>query len=441
MLGMTLAYQLAQQGQKVTLIESEETVGGLASTWQLGDITWDKHYHVTLLSDIEYLSLLDELGLKEEMQWVETKTGFYTDEKLYSMSNSVEFLSFPPLNLVDKLRLGVTIFYASRIKDWKKLESILVTDWLRRLSGKRTFEKIWLPLLRSKLGNSYQNVSAAFIWTTIARMYAARRSGLKKEMFGYNPGGYGRILDTFKARLESLGVEIRTSTRITSSLHLQDGVKLFTNKRLIGEYDRVVFTVPGQVIANTCPQLRPAELSKLENLKYQGIICASVLLKQPLAKYYVTNITCDWVPFTGVIEMTCLVNPGIFNGLSLVYLPKYIHQDSAEFSLSDEEIKEQFIKALLRMYPHLSSTDIVEFKVSRVKRVFALPVLNYSQAIPSIKTSLQNIFIVNSSQIINGTLNVNETVKLANSAARYLLAQEQSQSNKEYDSECLGANV
>jgi protoporphyrinogen oxidase len=115
------------------------------------------------------------------------------------MSNSVEFLRFPPLNIVDKVRLGATIFYASRVKDWSRLEKIAVSDWLRRLSGKRNFEKIWLPLLRSKLGESYRRTSAAFIWATIARMYAARRTGLKKEMFGYVPGGYARVLEKYSA--------------------------------------------------------------------------------------------------------------------------------------------------------------------------------------------------------------------------------------------------
>ena len=64
--------------------------------------------------------------------------------------------------------------------------------WLRRWSGERTFERIWLPLLKSKLGENYRLTSAAFIWATIARMYAARRPGLKREMFGYVEGGYDR---------------------------------------------------------------------------------------------------------------------------------------------------------------------------------------------------------------------------------------------------------
>jgi hypothetical protein len=37
-----------------------------------------------------------------------------------------------------------------------------------------------------------------------------------------------------------------------------------------------------------------------------------------------------------------------------------------------------------------------------------------------VETSLPNVFIVNSAQIVNGTLNVNETVALANQGARRL---------------------
>ena len=48
---------------------------------------------------------------------------------------------------------------------------------------------------------------AAFIWATIARMYAARRSGLKEERFGYVPGGYARVLEKADAAA-ALGVAV-----------------------------------------------------------------------------------------------------------------------------------------------------------------------------------------------------------------------------------------
>ena len=423
MLGMTLAHRLAQAGKKVTLYESADRFGGLASAWQLGDITWDRHYHVTLLSDTHLRSLLDELGLEKEMQWVSTRTGFYTDEKLYSMSNSLEFLQFPPLNLIDKFRLGVTIFYASKIQDWRKLEKIPVADWLRKLSGKRTFEKIWLPLLRSKLGENYKQTSAAFIWTTIARMYAARRTGLKKEMFGYVPGGYARILARFAEFLQQENVSLKLNSAVSKAFTTNYGtVKLEFADGHQAEHDQVVFTTPGSVAAQVCAALSSAEKQKLNDIQYQGIICASLLLKKPLAGYYVTNITETWVPFTAVIEMSALVDNQAFGGNSLVYLPKYFAADDPILKLSDEEIESKFIAALEKMYPHLKREDVVAFKISRVRHVFPLPTLNYSEQMPEMKTSLPGIFIVNSAHIVNGTLNVNEGIKLAEQVIPELLS-------------------
>ena len=68
-LGTTLALRLAQQGKDVTLYEAASSLGGVASAWQLGDIVWDRHYHVTLFSDTHLRSLLRELGLEAEMRW------------------------------------------------------------------------------------------------------------------------------------------------------------------------------------------------------------------------------------------------------------------------------------------------------------------------------------------------------------------------------------
>ena len=422
-LGMTLALRLAQHGQCVTLFEGAEELGGLASAWQLGDIVWDRHYHVTLLSDAYLRKLLAELGLEQHIQWVQTRTGFYTDGKLYSMSNSLEFLRFPPLNLLNKCRLAATILHASRIKNWKVLEEIGVEDWLRRWSGDRTTEKIWLPLLRAKLGENYRKASAAFLWAIIARMYAARRSGMKKEMFGYVPGGYARILETFVRKLEQAGVSIRPNHRATRiETSDEGGVNISFDNGARCTFDQAILTMPAPIAAGLCPQLTDEEKQKLQGVQYQGIVCASLLLKKPLGGYYVTNITDDWVPFTAVIEMSALVDRKHFGGNSLIYLPKYLPSDDPSFKKTDEEVKQIFLTALMRMYPGLTPSDVLSFQVSRVKQVFAIPTLNYSSKLPPIVTSVAGVQIVNSAHIVNGTLNVNETVQLAERTLPNLLA-------------------
>lgn len=421
-LGMTLAYRLAQQGRDVTLFEGADQLGGLASPWNLGAVIWDRHYHVILLSDSYLRSLLSLLGLEKELKWVETRTGFYTDGKLYSMSNTLEFFRFPPLSLIGKVRLGATIFYASKIRDWKTLEKILVSDWLKKWSGKHTFEKIWLPLLRAKLGENYKKASAAFIWSTIQRMYAARRTGLKKEMFGYVPGGYARIIKCFSEVLyrEKVTIKLRHVARNVQAIG-SGGVRVECENGYRDTFDQVVLTMASPIAAVICPELSEDEQEKHIGIKYQGIICASLLLKKPLNNFYVTNITDDWVPFTAVIEMTALVDNREFGGNTLVYLPKYVPPGDPAFVLSDSEVEEMFIDALLKMYPHICRSDLVSFRISRVPFVLAIPTLHYSEVLPPTKTSIPGVHIINSAHILNGTLNVNETLQLAGQAADRLL--------------------
>lgn len=424
MLGMSLAYRMAKQGHSVTLIEAAPQLGGLASTWKLGDVEWERYYHVILLSDDRLLNLLDEIGLKDELNWIETKTGFFTNGQLYSMSNTAEFLKFPPLKLIEKLRLGGTIFYASKIRNWRRLEKIPVADWLKRWSGAGTFAKIWEPLLKAKLGESYQRTAASFIWAHINRMYKARRTGLKKEMFGYVRGGYRAIIERLTQRLVEMGVEIKTSAP-TSSIQKNDSDQFeiqFGDQTQT--FDRVVMTTPNNVVHQVCPQLSEDEKTRLRSTEYLGICCASMLLKRPISPYYVTNITDTWVPMTAVIELTNIVDTQELGGKSLVYLPKYVPASHEMFEKSDAEIKTEFIEALEAMYPEFSRDDIEAFEISRTRNVMAIPTLNYSSSLPPMKTSVEGLYLINSAYILKGNLNVNETITIAEDALKDVLAVE-----------------
>jgi protoporphyrinogen oxidase len=412
-LGMTLALRLAEKGHKVTIFEAAGKVGGLTGSWRLNNVVWDKFYHVILMSDLYTRKVLREIGLENELRWVETKTGFYSDGKLYSMSNVIEFLKFPPINLIDKFRLGLTIFAASKIKDWKKLEKIPVSEWLIRWSGKRVFEKIWLPLLKAKLGENYKKTSAAFIWTTIQRMYAARKTGLKKEMFGYVKGGYERINNQFAKHLLDIGVVIKTDSKVSAvKKSLLGKIEVMSGGESLF-FDKVVSTLSSKQSVKIAEELTPEEKTSHENIQYLGVICPSVLLNKPISHFYVTNITETWPPFTGIIEMTALIDKSEIGGFNLVYLPKYVNPDEALFEKSDDEIRAYFLEALFKMYPQIKEEDVDFWGVSKARIVFALPTLGYSQKIPGVKTSIDNFFIINSAQIINGTLNVNETIQVA----------------------------
>lgn len=423
LLGMTLAWDLAKAGHDVTIFEAGPRCGGLAAPWQLGDVVWDRHYHVTLYSDESLRALLGELGLENDLRWVTPGTGFFVDGAMHPFSGALDYLRFPPLSLPQKARLGATILKASRIERWEPLEDLTAVDWLTRHCGRKTVERIWLPLLRAKLGSQAHRASAAFIWAIIARMYAARRSGVGREQFGYVTGGYDRTLRRFEERLRARGVRIETSCRVDRVDALSGGVGVVANSEL-HRFDRVVVTLAAPLAARVCPGLSARERALYNGIEYQGIVCASILADEPLTPYYITNIADASVPFTGVIEMTALVDRSEFKGRSLIYLPKYVTRDDEALRLSDEEIETTFLDALTRMHPQFSRANVRAFRVSRVPYVFPVPTLGYSRRLPPVRTSVPGLFAASSAHIVNGTLNVNETVRLARNVLPMLLAGE-----------------
>jgi protoporphyrinogen oxidase len=413
-MGIDIARQLSREGYNVSVLEGAPEVGGLASVSKFGDYTWDKFYHVILPDDTYTLNMINELGLKDELKWNETKTGFFINGRYYSMSDIIEFLKFPTLNLIDKFRLGITIIIGSRIKNYERLETIPITDWLERWSGKRTFKRIWLPLLKAKLGEDYKFTSAAFICATIKRLYGARKKGAKKEVFGYVKGGYANILETLKEKVLSENINIITNFKVAEIKQNPDQKLKVTStegKEMIFNY--VISSLPSFLTASVCPGLSDSELGKLRKIRYMGVVCVSLLLKKPLSPYYITNITDDKIRLTGVIEITSLVGTSYFGGNSLVYLPKYVNSDDQIFGLSDQNIKDNFITSLKIIHPALNDEEIIDCQVSKARYVITLPEMGYSKNLPSFKTSVKNLFVINSSFITDGTLNVNETLKIS----------------------------
>ena len=297
--GCVVALRLAARGRQVTLYEAASSLGGLASPWELGSLTWDRHYHVICESDTTLRTLLSDLKLETEIVWSSVRTGFFSGGRLHEFTTVRDFLAFPPLRLHEKLRLGMAIIYASRVSP-RSLRSITAADWLTRLCGQHVYKEIWEPLLRAKLGANATSVAASFIAVTIRRLFGARTNSKGAERFGYVPGGYARILAILQQKLEQSGVSIRCSTPITSIRARGTGVELITDRG--GEaYEHAVVTVPVPVVAGLLPDLASVERASLSAIPYAGVVCASLLIDKPVSPYYITNITDRWVPFSAVI--------------------------------------------------------------------------------------------------------------------------------------------
>jgi protoporphyrinogen oxidase len=244
-------------------------------------------------------------------------------------------------------------------------------------------------------------------------------------MFGYVEGGYRSIINRLSDLLEELNVDVRVDHPISKVKKQEDGrFKIDFQNRESESFDRVIMTTPNSIMSRVCEDISADEKERFDKVEYLGIVCASLLLKKPISPYYVTNITDTWVPMTAVIEMTTIVDTDEFGGRSLVYLPKYVPSDHELFDKSDEDIEESFLSALETMYSDFDRDNVEAFNISRVRSVMAIPTLNYSKLLPPMKSSVEGLFYVNSSYILRGNLNVNETITIGEEAMETVLKAE-----------------
>ena len=73
------------------------------------------------------------------------------------------------------------------------------------------------------------------------------------------------------------------------------------------------------------------------------------------------------------------------------------------------------------MYPWLTDDNIKFVGVARAKHVITVAKLGYSATLPEVKTSMPGVYIINTSHIKDGTLNVNETVRVAETKLEEIL--------------------
>jgi len=413
LMGMALASELSNQGHTITVFEREKQLGGLSTHQDYGPFYWDRFYHVVLPTDRFLIRFLGKLSSELEPRWVKTLTGFYVDRQLYSLSSSLEFLKFPPLSLLDKVRLALTLLYCARVDDWKRLEKVSVSDWLRKIGGQATWEKIWKPLLLAKLGDNYKRVSAVFIWSYIKRMFSARGSASKSEQLGYIPGGYRAVFSRLEQSISAAGGNICTGISVNSiTQSTGGGLMLSHDQEPRGEhFEKVIFTSPVSVLRHVASD----RLIKLEKdgrqVEYLGVICMILVTSKPLVPYYIVNIADSRIPFTGIIGMSNLVAGEETADWHLTFLPKYVHSEDPLLMATDEDLREQFLQGLQLMLPEFNPGDIESVYIHRAKKVQPLQVLNYSSLVPKVKTEHPDFYVLNTSQFVNNTLNNNEVIR------------------------------
>lgn len=410
-MGVTLAYHLSEYGYRVTIYERAGAPGGLASALTYDGTRIDRYYHTILSSDLSMQGLIAATGLRDKLHFTATKQGFYHEGALYPFNTMVDFLTFPPLNLFQRIRFGLQIVAAMLERSAGKMDRTPVEEWLLRVSGRGVVETIWKPLLRAKFDSETSDVPATYIWSRLRRMLATRQGVTSKEMMCYLEGGYYTLIAALLERCAANGVSLHLNTPVTEII-VRDGraygVKV---NDTIHEHDAVISTLPSPLLARLLPDAPSQFCAVLSAQDYLRVLCPLLILKRRLTPYYVLNITDSSVPFTAVVETTNLIAPEHVGGHHLVYLPKYLSPQSDLAAWSDDRVQHEWMAHFRRMFPAFDPDDLVAFLVQHARYVEPLRPIGTTGQIPHIETPVERLYMCNT-VMVYPELNNGESVTL-----------------------------
>jgi protoporphyrinogen oxidase len=419
MAGLAAAYDLNRAGHQVTLYEGAPGVGGLAAGFKAPHWDWtlEKFYHHWFASDSHMLGLIDELGWRDQVLFPRPYTAIYFQGKFYpfdSITSNMPLFLLRHYPLLDVARFALAGVYLRFSSNWKPLERYTAADWTRHYFGRRVYELFWRPMLVGKFGEeNLKVVNMAWLW---ARLHS------RTTRLGTFAGGFQAFLDKLADLLRSRGVEIRLGTAVTAiktrrASENPSGLVIETSAG--GEsYDAVISTSSPALMAKLAPDLPESYSAGLKALKSMGAVVLVVTLDRQLTQYYWHNLPKEaGFPFLALVEHTNYMSPEHYGGDHILYCGDYLNPDHEYFSLSQEELLERFLPALVRFNPDFDRSWVKDTWLWKTAYAQPVPSINHSQNIPPLRTPLPGLYFASMSQVYPWDRGTNFAVEIGRRVA------------------------
>ncbi len=415
--GMAAAYDLKKAGHEITIYESADYVGGLASGFKEPYWDWfvEKFYHHWFQSDKDMLGLIKELGWEDKVLFPRPYTVLLHNGKWYPFDSIIHALLFPGLGFgLDKIRFGFVGLYLRLTNNWRALEKVTADAWMRKYAGKRVYEKMWKPLLVGKFGPYFNQVNMAWMW---ARLKA------RTTRLGTFEGGFQNFANMFADKLRDIGVEIQLGARVESIKREQAQLSVRSDG-MSESFDKVLVTTSPNLMAKLSPDLPENYLKGLLALKSMGAVVMVLSLKHQLSKegYYWFNLPKDaGYPMLALVEHTNFVSKGHFGSDHIVYAGDYLEVGHEYFSMSNEQLLERFTPALKKFNPEFERDWVKKVWVFKTNYAQPIPLVNHAKNIPTIQTPIEGLYFASMSQVYPWDRGTNFAVEIGRRAARLML--------------------
>lgn len=411
--GLTAAYRLNQTGHLVTIFESSEAVGGLASGFKKPEWEWsvEKYYHHWFSSDKHLIQLTKELNLNEKVIFNHPKSVVFYNDHFFPLDSVSSILSFPGLSKSQLIRFSSVSFYLKYLARWQGLEKYTAHQWMQKYYGKEVYQLLWEPLLEGKFGPYYQKVNMAWMW---ARLKA------RTPRLGTYQGGFQLFFEDFSNMLRESGISILLNHNVTNISITKNKKIAITANNKKAVFDQCLVTTSPQIFTDLLPNHAEQYQKKLKTLDSLGAVVLILELNQSLSpeKYYWYNLPKNnGFPFLALVEHTNFVGSEHFDGKHIVYCGDYILKDHEYFSYTKNKLINKFIPSLKKINPQFRKEWIIDSWVFKAPFAQPVPYINHSQKIPSIQTPIPNLFYAGMSQVYPWDRGTNFAVKLGNDAA------------------------
>ncbi len=404
-MGLAVAYQLAKDGHEPVVFEADDRVGGMTATFNFNGLEIERYYHFHCTSDHAFLDLLAELNIQEKMHWVETKMGYWYQNRLQPWGNPLALLSFKGLGWVAKFRYGLHAFLCTKRNDWKPPDHVEASQWIRRWVGAEAYEVLWRRLFDYKFYDHAGNLSAAWIWSRIRRIGRSRYS-LFQEKLGYLQGGSKTLLAALKDAIERQGGVIRLSSPVEKVVMEQGAVKGVQVKGSIESFDKVISTIPLPYVPRLMPDLPVEVLDKFTALKNIAVVCVIAKLSKPLTENFWLNTNDPDMDIPGLVEYTNL-HP---MDKSIVYVPFYMPAEHPKFSDDDAVFVAKVKRYLQKINAELVDNDFLDIRASRYR--YAQPICDpgYLNKLPPVSLPVKGLWVADTSYYYPEDRGISESI-------------------------------
>lgn len=412
-MGLAVAYQLALDGYKPVVFEADDRVGGMTASFDFCGTEIERYYHFHCISDTAFLQILQELGLSHRMRWVETKMGYWYLNLVQPWGNPIALLKFKGLGLVAKFRYGLHAFLCTKRNDWRPLDKVEATGWIKGAVGGEAWEVLWRRLFDYKFYDYAQGLSAAWIWSRIRRVGRSRYS-LFREKLGYLDGGSNTLLQALKRAIEEQGGEVRLKSPV-QRVAIEDGrvLGVEVNGRL-ERFDKVVSTIPLPYVPRLMPGLPVEAKASFESIKNIAVVCVIAKLNKAVTDNFWLNINDPEMDIPGIVEYTNL-RP---MDRHIVYVPFYMPGNHPKYLEPDEAFIAKVHRYLKKINPTITDADFIDVRVSRYR--YAQPICEpgYLDKLPPVALSVCGLWVADTSYYYPEDRGISESVKFGRDLAK-----------------------